>query len=95
MARTQTGTPYYTSPEVWKDRPYDSKCDIWSLGCVIYEMASLSPPFRANNLKQLYTKIQRGIFARIPSFYSEDLADIVNSCLKVNPSFRPSAIQIL
>lgn len=36
MARTQTGTPYYTSPEVWKDRPYDSKCDIWSLGCVIY-----------------------------------------------------------
>lgn len=36
MARTQTGTPYYTSPEVWNDRPYDSKCDIWSLGCVIY-----------------------------------------------------------
>ena len=36
MARTQTGTPYYTSPEVWKDKPYDSKCDIWSLGCVIY-----------------------------------------------------------
>lgn len=51
MARTQTGTPYYTSPEVWKDRPYDSKCDIWSLGCVIYEMASLCPPFRAGNLK--------------------------------------------
>ena len=36
MARTHTGTPYYTSPEVWKDKPYDSKCDIWSLGCVIY-----------------------------------------------------------
>jgi NIMA (never in mitosis gene a)-related kinase len=74
MARTQTGTPYYTSPEVWKDRPYDSKCDIWSLGCVIYEMAALSPPFRANNLKELYTRIQRGIFQRIPAFYSDDLA---------------------
>lgn len=51
MARTQTGTPYYTSPEVWKDRAYDSKCDIWSLGCVVYEMASLSPPFKASNIK--------------------------------------------
>lgn len=91
MARTQTGTPYYTSPEVWKDRAYDSKCDIWSLGCVVYEMASLSPPFKASNIKQLYTKIQRGIFQRIPSFYSDDLANMINLCLKVNPSLRPSA----
>ena len=43
--QTQTGTPYYASPEVWNDKPYDSKCDIWSLGCVIYELASLCPPF--------------------------------------------------
>jgi NIMA (never in mitosis gene a)-related kinase 1/4/5 len=36
MAKTQTGTPYYASPEVWKDLPYDKKSDVWSLGCVIY-----------------------------------------------------------
>lgn len=36
MAKTQTGTPYYASPEVWKDMPYDRKSDVWSLGCVIY-----------------------------------------------------------
>jgi NIMA (never in mitosis gene a)-related kinase len=36
MCKTQTGTPYYASPEVWKDLPYDKKSDVWSLGCVIY-----------------------------------------------------------
>lgn len=36
MAKTQTGTPFYASPEVWMDKPYNTKCDIWSLGCVLY-----------------------------------------------------------
>lgn len=47
LLKTQTGTPYYASPEVWKDKPYDFKSDIWSLGCVLYEMITLSPPFTA------------------------------------------------
>ena len=47
---TQTGTPYYASPEVWKDKPYDSKSDIWSLGCVLYEMITLHPPLRAEDM---------------------------------------------
>lgn len=50
MMHTQTGTPYYASPEVWKDKPYDNKSDIWSLGCVLYEMITLLPPFRANSM---------------------------------------------
>jgi len=36
MASTQTGTPTYASPEVWMERPYSGKSDIWSLGCVLY-----------------------------------------------------------
>ncbi len=44
---TQTGTPYYASPEVWNDESYCVKSDIWSLGCVLYEMASLHPPFQS------------------------------------------------
>jgi NIMA (never in mitosis gene a)-related kinase len=47
LSYTQTGTPYYASPEVWKDQPYNNKSDIWSLGCVLYEMITLRPPFRA------------------------------------------------
>jgi NIMA (never in mitosis gene a)-related kinase len=50
LMHTQTGTPYYASPEVWKDRPYDNKSDIWSLGCVLYEMITLMPPFRATSM---------------------------------------------
>ena len=51
FAKTQTGTPYYASPEVWKDQPYGVKSDMWSLGCVIYEMAAQRPPFTGNNIR--------------------------------------------
>lgn len=54
LVYTQTGTPYYASPEVWKDLPYNNKSDIWSLGCVLYEMASLNPPFQSRNMEGLY-----------------------------------------
>jgi NIMA (never in mitosis gene a)-related kinase len=57
---TQTGTPYYASPEVWKDQPYDAKSDVWSLGCVMYEMITLKPPFRAEDMHGLYKKVLKG-----------------------------------
>jgi NIMA (never in mitosis gene a)-related kinase len=57
MMRTQTGTPYYASPEVWQDRPYDLKSDIWSLGCVLFEMCDLQPPFRGRDMQDLFKKV--------------------------------------
>ena len=57
---TQTGTPYYASPEVWKDEPYDIKSDIWSLGCVLYEMITLKPPFQASSMKGLFKRVCSG-----------------------------------
>lgn len=41
LLQTQTGTPYYASPEIWQDKPYDYKSDIWSIGCVLYEICAL------------------------------------------------------
>ena len=42
LLRTQIGTPYYMSPEIWSNKPYDGSSDIWALGCLIYELRA--PP---------------------------------------------------
>ena len=95
MGTTQTGTPYYASPEVWNDCPYDSKSDIWSLGCVLYEMITLKPPFRAADMEGLYKKVTKGQYSKIPDIFSNDLHQIIIFLLQVNPKLRPSCDQIL
>ena len=95
LGYTQTGTPYYASPEVWNDDPYDSKSDIWSLGCVTYEMLTLHPPFRAESMDGLYQKVIKGQYGKINNRYSNDIAEIIKFLLKVNPIDRPSCSQIL
>jgi len=62
MCSTQTGTPYYASPEVWSDKPYDYKSDLWSVGCIMYELCALRPPFRAQSLDQLCRNVIKGKF---------------------------------
>ena len=49
FATSKVGTPYYLSPEVCEDRPYNNKSDIWALGCVLYELCTLRHPFEAKN----------------------------------------------
>ena len=95
MAITQTGTPYYASPEVWSDHPYDYKCDIWSAGCIIYEMASLRMPFRGTSMQVLYSNVMKGEFPPIPLIYSDDLMSIIKLMLVKNPQKRPSAQELL
>jgi NIMA (never in mitosis gene a)-related kinase len=92
---TQTGTPYYASPEVWRDQPYDHKSDIWSLGCVIYEAITLKPPFRAEDMQGLYKKVLKGIYPKIPSLFSSDLSALVKFLIQVPPKMRPDCDQIL
>ena len=95
MAITQTGTPYYASPEIWNDNPYDYKCDIWSAGCIIYEMSSLKMPFRGTSMQMLYNNVMKGNFDPIPSRYSKDLMEIIKLILIRNPNKRPSAEDLL
>ena len=95
LSYTQTGTPYYASPEVWRDMPYDSKSDIWSLGCVLYEMCALVPPFRADDMQGLYKKVIKGKYPRIPEHFSQEMATVIKFMLQVSPSHRPTCDQIL
>ena len=95
FASTHTGTPYYASPEVWKDNPYDYKCDIWSIGVILYELCTLNVPFRGTNLKTLVKNINSGKYDPIPRNYSKELSLILNMMLVVNPNKRKSAKELL
>lgn len=60
MCSTLTGTPYYMSPEIWNGEIYNTKCDIWAFGCVMYEMCCFTPPFKARDFATLQRKINLG-----------------------------------
>ena len=95
LGYTQTGTPYYASPEVWKDRPYDIKSDIWSLGWVLYEMVTLKPPFRAEDMHSLFKVVLRGTYPKISSKFSLDLRNVVKTLIQVDAKKRPTCDDIL
>ena len=85
---TQTGTPYYASPEVWKDEPYSYKSDLWSIGCVIYELCALSPPFKGKSLDELFINVCKGKTERISKVYSDDLWKMILMLLQVDEKKR-------
>jgi NIMA (never in mitosis gene a)-related kinase 1/4/5 len=91
FAKTQTGTPYYTSPEIWNNKAYDYRCDIWSLGCVLYELCALRPPFMAKDFPGLSRKVTAGYYDPISSLYSKKLQSMIKKCLTVEQTKRPTA----
>ena len=95
FAKTYVGTPYYMSPEVLLDNPYSPVCDIWSLGCVLYELCTLEPPFKAKTHLQLQAKIKRGVIQDIPDIYSSQLRNLIKQCITVDPSVRPSCFDLI
>ncbi|XP_061602526.1 serine/threonine-protein kinase Nek2 [Cololabis saira] len=95
FAKTFVGTPYYMSPEQINRMSYNEKSDIWSLGCLLYELCALSPPFTAYNQKELAGKIRDGRFRRIPYRYSEELNILLSKMLNLKDYLRPSVESIL
>lgn len=87
---SQTGTPFYASPEIWKHQAYDFKTDIWSLGCVLYEMITLKTPFKGEDWYELYSSVTQGKYPRIPSHYSHKLNETLKMLIQVNPQARCS-----
>lgn len=68
FCRTILGTPYYLSPELCDDKPYNEKSDVWALGVVLYEMCMNVHPFTALNEGALVKKIVRGAYAPVVGY---------------------------
>lgn len=95
FASTQTGTPYYASPEVWRDEDYNAKADIWSLGCVLFELCNLKQPFQASGLDRLYKKVQAKHIEAFEGVYSKGLQNLIQDCLTLDYHKRPSAKMLI
>lgn len=91
-AFSKVGTPLYMSPEVIRNDGYDFKSDVWSLGCVVYELITYKSPFRTDekiSLFDLFNKINKGDYPQITDEkYSNVLKGLVDKMLRVNPEDR-------
>jgi len=96
MAHSLVGTPYYMSPERIKEGGYSYESDLWSLGCILYEMAALKSPFYEERLKlyALCEKIARCEYDPLPDVYSDKLKNLVARILQADPKKRPTFTEI-
>ena len=95
FAYSNVGTPYYMSPEQINNNKYNEKSDIWSLGCFLYELTTLNPPFEANNHLSLALKIKSGKIEKINCRYSNFLNKLILWLININPNNRPFTWDLL
>merc|ERR1711935_918760 len=92
---TCVGTPYYLAPEVWRNKPYDTKVDVWSLGVLLYELCVLEPPFQAKTMDGLGKVVCRGKYPRLKNCWSAEIQNLLKMMLTIDASKRPSMAAIL
>ena len=95
FASTSIGTPYYIAPEVCKGKPYDYKADVWSLGCVMYELCSLNRPFQGESIATVLNSILTKSPSALPEQYSEPLKSCILSMLAKKHKERPTVQEII
>jgi calcium-dependent protein kinase len=91
--REKFGTPYYIAPEVLNNR-YDEKCDLWSIGVILYILLCGYPPFNGANDDQIIKSVKEGKFRTDDeewSCISKDAIDLVNKLLAYSPEDRINA----
>nr|XP_055040949.1 serine/threonine-protein kinase Nek4 isoform X2 [Misgurnus anguillicaudatus] len=95
MASTLIGTPYYMSPELFSNKPYNYKSDVWALGCCVYEMATLKHAFNAKDMNSLAYRIVEGKLPQMPGKYDPQLGELIKRMLCKKPEDRPDVKHIL
>ena len=90
LMETRVGTPLYLPPELVKKQPYGFKADIWSLGCLMYSLAKLQPPFSGDNIYALACAIVRAEPKPLPAGYTNRIRMTIMKMLNKNPAARPS-----
>ncbi|XP_040335947.1 serine/threonine-protein kinase Nek10 isoform X3 [Herpailurus yagouaroundi] len=89
------GTILYSCPEVLKSEPYGEKADVWAAGCILYQMATLNPPFYSTNMLSLATKIVQAVYEPVPEgTYSEKVTDTISRCLTPDAEARPDIVEV-
>ncbi|XP_076986082.1 serine/threonine-protein kinase Nek10 isoform X10 [Tamandua tetradactyla] len=89
------GTILYSCPEVLKSEPYGEKADVWAAGCILYQMATLNPPFYSTNMLSLATKIVEAVYEPVPEgIYSEKVTDTISRCLTPDAEVRPDIVEV-
>lgn len=83
------------SPEIYQNKQYDYKSDVWALGCVLYELITLKHAFDANSMAALSQKVLRGNYVPIPKKFSSNLCQLISDMLQVNPAKRPTLSNLL
>ncbi|XP_056376029.1 serine/threonine-protein kinase Nek10 isoform X2 [Hyla sarda] len=89
------GTILYSCPEVVKSVPYGEKADVWAAGCILYQMATLNPPFHSTNMLSLATKIVEAVYVPVPDgLYSEKVSNTIKRCLTSDADLRPDIVEV-